>query len=154
MQTTMEYIEAVAPEDVLATLRWLTAHGYEVSRAVGAGEHMGSALVVFSHSREVTVLRDRGQWDISVALSPGGTPLSLAVLNAARLGVAWDPGPHRPLDEPLAPQLPEGMIWHETLPLVLEWLDQPGATAAVEAAAAQARESTTRWWKEMRQDRA
>ena len=144
----MEYVESVAPDDVLDTLSWLSAHGYEVTRAVGAGEHMGSALLVFSLSREVTVVRDRDQWDTSVALSPGGKSHSVAVLAAARRGIPWDPGPRRPVGTPLAQKLPEGMSWRETLPLVLAWLDEPGAASAVDAASDHAKERMKRWWKE------
>ena len=101
---------------------------------------MGSAILVFTRSREVTVLRDRSQWDISVGLTPGGHALSLGVLDAARLGIEWDPGPHRPVGVPFASQLPEGLSWSATLPLVLAWLDEPGSDSVVEVASAKARE--------------
>lgn len=148
METTIEYVGRIAPNDVRATLSWLTDEGFGVVRSRGGvDEPFGNAFLALARSREVVVLRDRSQWDISVALTPGGPALSLAVLDAARRGVDWDPEPLRPLGGPQPSQLPEGVSWRAVLPPVLAWLDEPGSEVAAETATANARKRMVERWK-------
>jgi len=52
--------------------------------------------------------------------------MALDVLDCARLGTVWEPPPpKKPFTSPLPEQLPAGVVWVDTLPLVLDWPAQP-----------------------------
>jgi hypothetical protein len=61
----------------------------------------------------------------------------LAVLLAAYEGTNWERASAGASDMPA--QLPPGVAWREVLPVVIEWLAEPGSVAA--ARAVQARSS-------------
>jgi len=106
---------------------------------------MGDAVVVLAGAREVTITRDKGQWEIRAALSAGEPGLWLDVLEAARLGREWQPPPR---SGSLPEQLPEGLSWRQALPEVLAWLESPEAPDQARAAMARARELMQRRWQE------
>jgi hypothetical protein len=149
MDSVWDYVRSTAPDDVRRTVQWLLGEGYALTASSrGESESFGNALLVFTRGTEITITRDRSQWVVTVALSPGATPMALDVLNCARLGETWDPSPRRTLTRPLPEQLPEGLAWAETLPLVLAWLDQPGTASTAAGATEAARERMRRWWDE------
>jgi hypothetical protein len=156
MDEVRSYVDAVATEDVLATLRWLDEAGYRVTADRGGpAESFGNVLLVFTGRREVEITRDRGQWLIGVALAPVGERLALDVLAAAQEGVEWQPPPHRePCDGLLPDQLPERILWSVTLPIVLESLDEPGAEELARTATRKARDAMRRWWQQVEDKRS
>jgi hypothetical protein len=82
-------------------------------------------MLVFSGEVDVTITRDRGQWDIAVAPVPGER-FGLAVLIAAREDREWEP-PAVDDSAGLPPQLPGGISWRDSLPTSIAWLRQPGS---------------------------
>jgi hypothetical protein len=151
-----EYVDALANDDVRATLQWLDEAGYRVTVSRGGPtESFGNALLVFNGRREVEITRDRGQWMIGVSLAPGGERLWLDILAAAREGMEWAPPPRRqPFSSPLPDQLPVDLSWSTALPGVLEWLDEPGAAEEAKAATTKARGLMRRWWRQVGQERS
>jgi hypothetical protein len=144
MDPVREYIEQVAGGDVRAALAWLDGAGFRITKSQGGrGESFGNALLVFSGDVDVQILRDRGQWDIAVAPRRDGHWYSLAVLAAAQDGRDWEPCE---LDSSAAlpDQLPPGIVWRQSLPVVLEWLKMPGSAAALEQTDARARQRLRR----------
>jgi hypothetical protein len=139
-----EYVEEVANDDVRATLAWLDDAGFRLTASQGGRrESFGNALLVFSGDAAVRIVRDRGQWDVAVSPATGGAWFSLAILTAAREGREWEP-PAVDFSAGLPCQLPYGISWRHSLPAAFEWLKQPGSTAALKQADAQARERLRR----------
>jgi hypothetical protein len=68
-----------------------------------------------------------------------GTRLwALSVLTAARDGRVWE---YLQLaDDEMPPQLPPGLAWHNELPSVIRWLQEPDSAQRVEATDVAARE--------------
>lgn len=147
--TAREYVETNATSDVLATISWLDGRGWKVAREdPEPGQHMGNVYLTFMKARQITIASDRSQWIIGLALAPGEREFWLDVLDAARLGRVWEPGPVRALGDPLATQLPEGVSWREVLPEVLTWLDTDGAEEKAREATRLADKAMKRRWKQ------
>jgi hypothetical protein len=139
-----EYVEEVANDDVRATLAWLDEAGFRLTASRGGRrESFGNALLVFSADAEVRIVRDRGQWDLTVSPGAGAGWFSLDVVTAAREGREWEP-PAVDFSAGLPCQLPEGTSWRHSLPIGLEWLSQPGSTDELKQTNARAREALRR----------
>jgi len=140
MDPVRTYVEENAGSDVRATLAWLDDAGFRITESLGGrGESFGNALLVFSGDVDVQIVRDRGQWDITVAPQCDGRWYSLAVLAAAQAGHDWEP-PERNPSAALPDQFPPGIVWRQTLPSALEWLKLPGSATALEQTNARARQ--------------
>jgi hypothetical protein len=129
MGSVREYAESVATADVRATLEWLDGAGYTLSQSSGSpGETFGNLALVFSGGCVVQIVRDRGQWMADLKPASGPTFYNLDLLVPAALGIDYpEPSP----GDRLPDQLPDGVSWREVFPIVLDWLQGPGAAEAV-----------------------
>jgi hypothetical protein len=120
-QAAMDYIASKAPEDVLLTMAWLRDNGWHLTRASVWEESFGNAVAEFRKADvEVQIVRDRGQWMVSVRLSTWDDWTDLALVLDAKSGrTQWDEPSGNPSDNN---QLPVGVKWAETLPDVVKWL--------------------------------
>jgi hypothetical protein len=131
-----DFLQRSAPDDVRATIVWLSASGYTLSSH--RGESTFGAQFVYAGQAEVLITVDRSQWMLDVAPRPGAQAWQYDVLIAAQSGQPYgevfpETGSRSPGD-PLPDQLPEGVSWRETLPGILQWVDGEGVSAAVERA--------------------
>jgi hypothetical protein len=130
-------VREVASNDVRDTLTWLDHRGFQLAYSTGGGyAGFGDVLLLFTGPADVKIVRDRGQWDLTVRPKSDASYYSLAVLLAAHAGTDWEP----PVEPDLSAQLPPGVSWREALPMVIEWLEQPGSVAAARLANARASE--------------
>ncbi len=140
-----EFFRSDAPADVQATGAWLLANGYALSSQSGEGA-FGAEFVIRGPA-EVRITVDRSQWLLDVAAEPGAEAWQYDLLLAARSGRTYgEVFPARAstqFDGALPYQLPEGVSWRQTLPVVLSWVRDPGVGAAVERAS---RERFTLMW--------
>lgn len=128
-----------ASDDVRDTLTWLDDMGFQLaSSRCGRHESFGDTLLLFTGPVDVKIIRDRGQWDMTVRPNNDASYYSLAVLLAAYEGTALESASAGASDMPA--QLPPGVAWREVLPTVIEWLGKPGALAAARAVNARSSE--------------
>jgi hypothetical protein len=133
------YALEVAPEDVRLTLDWLEGAGFNLANGRGGPtESFGDVCLNFVGPADVRIVRDRGQWDVTVGPTGGVRPYSLAVLDAARLQRDWEPPDLNYGAVPKA--LPAGVTWMEVLPAVVKWIGEPGSVEAAEQAESVARQ--------------
>jgi hypothetical protein len=131
------YANTQATTDVTRTLQWLEVNDFRLRRAHGGpGESFGNVLLEYERSgTSIVVVRDRGQWLLDVSPSPREPPMEYGILVAAAEGRDFRDYAHTP--GALPEQLPEGVVWHQTLPKVLDWLAGPDTREAIAEAADQ-----------------
>jgi len=121
IREALEYVESLAPDDVLRTVLLLRDDDWEATGAFG-GRHQsfGNVLVEFSkEAARITITRDRSQWMMDLRLEGWGEAFDLdIILDTMADRLDWS----KPLDYPLPEQLPAGVSWVEALPQVLGWL--------------------------------
>jgi hypothetical protein len=142
VSTARRYSDEHATDDVLATMRWLEASGYVLTEATGGtGEGNGSVRLVFTGRREVAITLDRSQWVLDVADAPGSRLVDFDLLLPSMRGIDyadWAAAAAQAAGGARLPdQLPRGVSWRQTLPLVLEWLGGPGVAGAIALASDQ-----------------
>jgi hypothetical protein len=131
-ETALAYALEVGNPDVRATLSWLAANGFDLTVARGGRhESFGNIQLVFRGAATVEILRDRLQWDVRVGPADGTRLWALSVLTAARDGRVWEYP--QLADDEMPPQLPRGLTWHDELPSVIRWLQEPDSAQRVEA---------------------
>lgn len=128
-----EFLQRFAPDDVRDTIEWLSVNGYTLSSH--RGESTFGAQFAYVGDAEVRVTVDRSQWMLDVAPRPGAEPwqydLLVAALTDRPYGDAFPETGSRSQGDPLPDQLPEGVSWRETLPLILECIDGESVQEAV-----------------------
>lgn len=140
-----EFFRANAPEDVQHTVSWLVSSGYVLVSQEGAST-FGAVFVLEGHS-VVQIIVDRSQWSLDVAAAPAAEfwqyDLLLAAQSSHGYGRRFPRVGARTADAPLPKQLPEGVSWHETLPVILRWIQASDVTESVTEA--QQQRSTLMW---------
>jgi hypothetical protein len=127
MSDVRAWVDEVAPNDVVATIRFLEKSGYQLAPAE-VSPSFGNIQLQFSGEFVVIITRDRGQWLLDVIIAEGET-YQLDLIAAGRAG-------HYPTEQAvrLPEQLPPWISWSEELPGLLEWLKSPGAGDSIRAA--------------------
>lgn len=129
-------VQRLAPDDVRATIEWLSANGYTLRSH--RGESTFGAQFIYAGQAEIHITVDRSQWTLDIAPRPGAQAWQYDLLIAAQTGQPYgEVFPEtrsRSLKDPLSYQLPAGVSWRETLPGILHWMDDEDVTAAVEHA--------------------
>jgi hypothetical protein len=153
MTEVLAYAREKAPQDVLATLDWLTEQGFvPVSERGGRDESFGNLLLGFEQPPlRLRVTRDRGQWSLEIATARTDF-VPLNVLLTAMSGDAPDPGRYDLLDQ-LPEVLPGGAEWREFLPPLVIWLGSSDRSAEITEAGTAWKAAMKRWWAS-RQTRA
>ena len=142
-ETVLAYAVEVGNPDVRAILRWLADNGFDLTAARGGRhESFGNIQLVFRGPAKVEILRDRLQWDVRVGPADGTRLWALSVLTAARDGRVWEYP--QLADDEMPMQLPPGLAWHDELPSVIRWLQEPDSAQRVDATDAAAREGMRR----------
>jgi len=138
-ETALAYAFEVGNPDVRATLSWLAENGFDLTAERGSRhESFGNIQLIFRGTATVEILRDRRQWDLRVGPADGTRLWALSVLTAARDARVWECS--QLADDEMPPQLPPGLAWHEELPSVIRWLQEPDSAQRVQATDAAARE--------------
>ena len=108
--------------DVLATIDWLFAAGFELVEQVGPEGMSCQALrFVGPSGTEVLMTTDRAQWMVDVRAGAWRKGYDLDVLAAAVTGVRdW----HPPTPGPPVRQIPDGVVWREVMPAVVALVEQ------------------------------
>jgi hypothetical protein len=120
-QTALEYIASRAPGDVLLTLTWLKEAGWHPTMARIWEESFGDADIDFRRAdAEVRIIRDRGQWMLSLRMADWTEWIDLELVLDAKGGrTEWDEPSGNPYENS---QLPVGVEWAETVPGAIQWL--------------------------------
>jgi hypothetical protein len=118
----LDYALSHAPTDVLGTLNWLEAEGFDVRTEMGGAKApFGNVFLEYERGPvAVRVTRDRSQWELNIRLH-GGSPSYLGVLVTA-----WEGAPPPLLQgesrDPHPEILPEGVEWSKVVPPIVSWL--------------------------------
>ncbi|MEM8706900.1 MAG: hypothetical protein AAGE98_10620 [Actinomycetota bacterium] len=117
-----DFADLDAPADVVATIEWLLADGFEITRLLTRNQANGNKLVELrSRARqcEVVIVRDRGQWSLDLHRERlVGT--GLATMHEARTGEVFE---HRP-GSPLPRQHPaDQLAWADAVPAFFRWTE-------------------------------
>lgn len=127
MRDAKQWVDGVAPADVVETIRFLERSGYDLTHSE-ISSSFGNGQLHFSGEFVVVITRDRGQWSLDVVVD--GETFQLDLIAAGRAGRY----PTQSI-EGMPVQLPPWISWHEELPGLLDWLTLPGARERVRAAA-------------------
>ena len=102
-------------------MTWLRDNDWHLTRAWVREETFGNALAEFGKGdREVQIVRDRGQWMVSLRLVNWNDWIDLGLVVDAKNGrTEWDEPSGNPYENN---QLPIGVNWAETLPDAVEWI--------------------------------
>lgn len=149
MSAATEYARSRATPDVRATLDWLERDGFTVTHERGGlGESFGNVLLEFERADvRVQIVRDRGQWMISVRPAGVCEFKSLNVLITAMRGDEPQPG-QGSLGETLPEQLPVGARWAADVPQVVEWLAETDRSPEISDADSRWRDAMRGYWRE------
>jgi hypothetical protein len=142
MEDAVAYMFTKAPADVAVTFAWLGESGFTV-RSHRGGHDAPFGNVVVELRREdlgVKICMDRSQWTVEVA-PPGHEYVYLVQLLTAMEGT----NPNRKDESgPLQRQLPVGVLWRSTVPMVIAWIESGDRTDAIESAVQAWRTATKR----------
>ena len=121
IQVALDYVASEAPEDVLRTMAGLRDNGWRATRSWVRPEMFGDALAEFRKADgEDQIVRDRGQWMVSIRLADWNDWVDLGLVVDAKSGRReWDEPSGNPYENK---QLPVGIKWADTVPDALEWI--------------------------------
>ena len=119
IQVAMDYVASEAPEEVLRTMSWLRDNGWRPTTGWVRPEAFGNALAEFRKAdSEVQILRDRGQWIVSIRLADWNDWVDLGLIVDAKSGrTDWGEPSGNPYENK---QLPVGIKWVDTVPYALQ----------------------------------
>jgi len=144
-----DLLSRFAPFDVTAAIVWLIENGYALTSQRGTSTF--GAQWVYSADRDVVVTVDRAQWMLDVSANVGEAPWQYDLLLVAHAGQPYaDVFPTvgaRSLSDPLPDQLPEGVSWRDTLPVVLGWLERTDVRDVGAAVVAARQQRLDRMWQ-------
>lgn len=122
MDHVPEFVVDRASADVLDALKWLLEAGFTITYADGRNAGFGNICLRFEHEDvHVEVVRDRGQWSLSLA-ADGVPDTSLNVLLAAQGRYRFGWFRHEDGEHALPEQLPPGVLWSVEVPATIEWI--------------------------------
>jgi hypothetical protein len=121
IQVALDYVASEAPEDVLRTMAGLRDNGWRATRSWVRPEMFGTALAEFRKvDGEDQIVRDRGQWMVSIRLADWNDWVDLGLVVDAKSGRReWDEPSGNPYENK---QLPVGIKWADAVPDALEWI--------------------------------
>lgn len=122
IETVLGLMRESAPQDVVATIGWLEAEGWQARAAWGGPTkwegNAGLAVEFGRNGTLITIVRDRGQWMIEIRPSGWKTAVDLGIIDDAIAGRSEWSGV-RAVPNPV--QLPAGLAWRTALPTALQW---------------------------------
>lgn len=130
------FLARFAPDDVRDTIAWLSENGYLLSSH--RGDSTFGAQFVYSGKTTVFITVDRSQWMLDVARGTEAPPWQYDLLIAAKSGESYERmfpvAGARSVGDSQPRQLPDGVTWRETLPGVLEWIEEEDVPETVDRA--------------------
>jgi hypothetical protein len=126
------FLQRYATEDVRATIAWLEDQAYQLTDHQIAADGSSNMVLAYTGATTVRIVYDRTQWSMAIGPGIGAKPIPFDLLVAASHGVDYEICfPNACTPAALPDQLPGGVSWPNTLPVILDWIPGAGVTEAV-----------------------